>query len=175
MACDFFARPNVKLPHESRTSAKFFLWLFLSLNISFHFELFVHTQTDKLQLSRILLDGGNNTIVCVCSFILFTVCPFGFLIADEDFSFKDVLFYGNEATLLIFDTLFFCVVDLGAQSFVLAAVLTYVEQTVSRHCAVYLTLILLLRGNTNLSLFTDIFNDPTLFRKEEPYQQDDGG
>uniref|UniRef100_A0A674NQ89 Transmembrane protein 67 n=1 Tax=Takifugu rubripes TaxID=31033 RepID=A0A674NQ89_TAKRU len=52
---------------------------------------------------------------------------------DEDFSFKDVLFYGNEATLLIFDTLFFCVVDLGAQSFVLAAVLTYVEQTVSRH------------------------------------------
>ncbi|TWW79245.1 Meckelin Meckel syndrome type 3 protein -like protein [Takifugu flavidus] len=49
---------------------------------------------------------------------------------DEDFSFKDVLFYGNEATLLIFDTLFFCVVDLGAQSFVLAAVLTYVEQTI---------------------------------------------
>lgn len=53
-------------------------------------------------------------------------------ITDEDFSFEDVLFYGNEATLLIFDTLFFCVVDLGAQSFVLAAVLTYVEQTVSR-------------------------------------------
>ncbi|CAF93906.1 unnamed protein product, partial [Tetraodon nigroviridis] len=48
---------------------------------------------------------------------------------DEDFSFKDVVFYGNEATLLIFDTLFFCVVDLGAQSFVLAAVLTYIEQT----------------------------------------------
>lgn len=124
------------------------------------------------------LDGGNNWIVCVCSFILFTVCarPFGFLITDEDFSFKDVLFYGNEATLLIFDTLFFCVVDLGAQSFVLAAVLTYIEQTVSRHCAVYLTLtLLLLCGNINLSLFTDIFNDPTLFREEEPYQQDAGG
>lgn len=57
-----------------------------------------------------------------------------FLITDEDFSFKNVLFYGNEATLLIFDTLFFCVVDLGAQSFVLAAVLTYIEQTVSRRC-----------------------------------------
>lgn len=57
---------------------------------------------------------------------------FGFPITDEDFSFEDVLFYGNEATLLIFDTLFFCVVDLGAQSFVLAAVLTYVEQTVSK-------------------------------------------
>lgn len=80
--------------------------------------------------------NGNNTILCVCSFILYMVCTFclGFLITDEDFSFKDVLFYGNEATLLIFDTLFFCVVDLGAQSFVLAAVLTYVEQTVSRHC-----------------------------------------
>lgn len=56
----------------------------------------------------------------------------GFPIPDEDFSFIDVLFYGNEATLLIFDTLFFCVVDLAAQSFVLAAVLTYMEQTVSR-------------------------------------------
>ncbi|XP_015806099.1 meckelin isoform X2 [Nothobranchius furzeri] len=51
---------------------------------------------------------------------------------DEAHSFSDVLFYGNEATLLIFDTLFFCVVDLGSQSFVLAAVLTYVQQTIFR-------------------------------------------
>ncbi|KAM7383519.1 hypothetical protein PAMP_003165 [Pampus punctatissimus] len=51
---------------------------------------------------------------------------------DEAHSFSDVLFYGNEATLLIFDTLFFCVVDLGSQSFVLAAVLTYVEQMIFR-------------------------------------------
>uniref|UniRef100_A0A672G498 Transmembrane protein 67 n=1 Tax=Salarias fasciatus TaxID=181472 RepID=A0A672G498_SALFA len=51
---------------------------------------------------------------------------------DEAHSFSDVLFYGNEATLLIFDTLFFCVVDLGSQSFVLAAVLTYLQQTVFR-------------------------------------------
>uniref|UniRef100_A0A667XCU8 Transmembrane protein 67 n=1 Tax=Myripristis murdjan TaxID=586833 RepID=A0A667XCU8_9TELE len=51
---------------------------------------------------------------------------------DEAHSFSDVLFYGNEATLLIFDTLFFCVVDLGAQSFVLAAVLTYIQQMVFR-------------------------------------------
>ncbi|XP_076009846.1 meckelin [Genypterus blacodes] len=49
---------------------------------------------------------------------------------DEDHSFSDVLFYGNEATLLIFDTLFFCVVDLGSQSFVLAAVLTYIQQMI---------------------------------------------
>ncbi|XP_040900442.1 meckelin [Toxotes jaculatrix] len=51
---------------------------------------------------------------------------------DEAHSFSDVLFYGNEATLLIFDTLFFCVVDLGSQSFVLAAVLTYVQQMIFR-------------------------------------------
>uniref|UniRef100_A0A7N6FGU3 Transmembrane protein 67 n=1 Tax=Anabas testudineus TaxID=64144 RepID=A0A7N6FGU3_ANATE len=51
---------------------------------------------------------------------------------DNAHSFSDVLFYGNEATLLIFDTLFFCVVDLGSQSFVLAAVLTYVQQMIFR-------------------------------------------
>uniref|UniRef100_A0A8C7XMI6 Transmembrane protein 67 n=1 Tax=Oryzias sinensis TaxID=183150 RepID=A0A8C7XMI6_9TELE len=51
---------------------------------------------------------------------------------DERHSFSDVLFYGNEATLLIFDTLFFCVVDLGSQNFVLAAVLTYLQQAMFR-------------------------------------------
>ncbi|XP_047465822.1 meckelin isoform X2 [Mugil cephalus] len=51
---------------------------------------------------------------------------------DEAYSFSDVLFYGNETTLLIFDTLFFCVIDLGSQSFVLAAVLTYVQQMIFR-------------------------------------------
>lgn len=56
---------------------------------------------------------------------------FAFLPADKAHSFSDVLFYGNEATLLIFDTLFFCVVDLGSQSFVLAAVLTFAQQMVS--------------------------------------------
>uniref|UniRef100_A0A3Q3ECH4 Transmembrane protein 67 n=1 Tax=Labrus bergylta TaxID=56723 RepID=A0A3Q3ECH4_9LABR len=50
----------------------------------------------------------------------------------EAHSFSDVLYYGNEATLLIFDTLFFCVVDLGSQSFVLAAVLTYLQQMILR-------------------------------------------
>ncbi|KAJ8004941.1 hypothetical protein DPEC_G00141510 [Dallia pectoralis] len=51
---------------------------------------------------------------------------------DDSHSFSDVLFYGNEATLLIFDTLFFCVVDLGAQSFILAAILTYTQQLIFR-------------------------------------------
>nr|XP_023668238.1 meckelin isoform X2 [Paramormyrops kingsleyae] len=49
---------------------------------------------------------------------------------DESHSFSDVLYYGNEATLLIFDTLFFCIVDLSSQSFILAAVLTYMQQLI---------------------------------------------
>ncbi|XP_064409881.1 meckelin [Latimeria chalumnae] len=57
---------------------------------------------------------------------------------DEGHSFSDTLYYGNETTLLIFDTLFFCIVDLGAQDFVLAAVLTYLQQEIFRwfRCAV---------------------------------------
>lgn len=59
---------------------------------------------------------------------LFALCFFS---PDDSHSFAEVLFYGNEATLLIFDTLFFCVVDLGSQNYILAAVLTYVQQMVS--------------------------------------------
>ncbi|XP_017308711.1 meckelin [Ictalurus punctatus] len=51
---------------------------------------------------------------------------------DDSHSFAEVLFYGNEATLLIFDTLFFSVVDLCSQNFILAAVLTYVQQMIFR-------------------------------------------
>ncbi|XP_072101178.1 meckelin [Mobula birostris] len=49
---------------------------------------------------------------------------------DENYSFTDVLYYGNEGTLLIFDTLFFCIVDLAAQNFILASFLTYIQQKV---------------------------------------------
>ncbi|XP_032843809.2 meckelin isoform X3 [Tyto alba] len=51
---------------------------------------------------------------------------------DEGHSFSDVLYYGNEATLLIFDILFFSIVDLASQSFVLAAILTYLQQEIFR-------------------------------------------
>uniref|UniRef100_A0A4W3JEK8 Transmembrane protein 67 n=1 Tax=Callorhinchus milii TaxID=7868 RepID=A0A4W3JEK8_CALMI len=47
---------------------------------------------------------------------------------DETYSFSDVLYYGNEGTLLIFDTLFFCIVDLVSQNFVFAAIMTYIQQ-----------------------------------------------
>ncbi|KAG9478738.1 hypothetical protein GDO78_012415 [Eleutherodactylus coqui] len=50
---------------------------------------------------------------------------------DENHSFSNVLFYGHESTLLIFDTLFFCVIDIMSQNFVLAAIFTYLQQEVS--------------------------------------------
>ncbi|CAH2285567.1 meckelin isoform X1 [Pelobates cultripes] len=46
---------------------------------------------------------------------------------DLKHSFSNVLFYGNESTLLVFDMLFFCVVDIASQNFVLAAILTYLQ------------------------------------------------
>ncbi|XP_069847161.1 meckelin isoform X1 [Dipodomys merriami] len=51
---------------------------------------------------------------------------------DESYSFSSMLYYGNEATLLTFDLLFFCVVDLACQNFILAAFLTYLQQEVFR-------------------------------------------
>uniref|UniRef100_A0A5F8HBX5 Transmembrane protein 67 n=3 Tax=Monodelphis domestica TaxID=13616 RepID=A0A5F8HBX5_MONDO len=49
---------------------------------------------------------------------------------DENYSFSNVLYYGNEGTLLTFDILFFSIVDLASQDFVLAAFLTYIQQEV---------------------------------------------
>ncbi|XP_006884654.1 PREDICTED: meckelin isoform X2 [Elephantulus edwardii] len=51
---------------------------------------------------------------------------------DEAYSFTSILYYGNEATLLIFDLLFFCIVDLACQNFILAAFLTYLQQEIFR-------------------------------------------
>ncbi|KAK2492983.1 hypothetical protein MC885_003880, partial [Smutsia gigantea] len=51
---------------------------------------------------------------------------------DEGYSFSSVLYYGNEATLLIYDLLFFSVVDLACQNFLLAAFLTYLQQEIFR-------------------------------------------
>ncbi|KAJ8343775.1 hypothetical protein SKAU_G00311040 [Synaphobranchus kaupii] len=45
-------------------------------------------------------------------------------------SFTNVLYYSNELTLLLFDTLLFCIIDLGSQDLVLATVLTYAVQQV---------------------------------------------
>ncbi|XP_066570167.1 meckelin isoform X2 [Amia ocellicauda] len=42
--------------------------------------------------------------------------------------FSEVLYYSKEMTLLLFDTLLFCIINLGTQNLVLAAILTYVIQ-----------------------------------------------
>ncbi|XP_037360070.1 meckelin [Talpa occidentalis] len=75
---------------------------------------------DKLLLERIL---GMEFMEPVEKSIFYN---------DEGYSFSSVLYYGNEATLLIFDLLFFCVVDLACQSFILAACLTYLQQEIFR-------------------------------------------
>ncbi|XP_077577450.1 meckelin-like isoform X4 [Stigmatopora nigra] len=56
---------------------------------------------------------------------------------DRASSFSDVLFYGQETTLLVFDMLFFCVVDLAYQNFVLAGILTFIEQMIFQVICVY--------------------------------------
>ncbi|XP_074056271.1 meckelin [Macrotis lagotis] len=73
---------------------------------------------DKLLLERIL---GMEFMEPVEKSIFYN---------DENYSFSSILYYGNEATLLIFDILFFSVVDLASQDFILAAVLTYLQQEV---------------------------------------------
>uniref|UniRef100_A0A2K5Z4T1 Transmembrane protein 67 n=1 Tax=Mandrillus leucophaeus TaxID=9568 RepID=A0A2K5Z4T1_MANLE len=54
-------------------------------------------------------------------------------LCSEGYSFSSVLYYGNEATLLVFDLLFFCVVDLACQNFILASFLTYLQQEIFRY------------------------------------------
>ncbi|GFN86065.1 meckelin [Plakobranchus ocellatus] len=49
----------------------------------------------------------------------------GIFYNDNGHSFDNVLFYGNEMMLIIFDTLFFCVVDYIFTDYVLAGILTY--------------------------------------------------
>ncbi|XP_021355740.1 meckelin-like [Mizuhopecten yessoensis] len=50
----------------------------------------------------------------------------GIFYNDDGHSFDNCLFYGNEGTLLLFDTLLFCIIDLIATNFVLAGVITYI-------------------------------------------------
>ncbi|NXS10081.1 MKS3 protein, partial [Neodrepanis coruscans] len=75
---------------------------------------------DKLMLERIL---GMEFMEPIEKSIFYN---------DEGHSFSDILYYGNETTLLIFDILFFSIVDLASQSFVLAAILTYLQQEIFR-------------------------------------------
>ncbi|XP_062619193.1 meckelin-like [Saccostrea cucullata] len=50
----------------------------------------------------------------------------GYFYNDDGHSFDQCLFYGNEITLLLFDTLLFCIIDLIATNFVLSGIITYI-------------------------------------------------
>ncbi|XP_077982500.1 meckelin-like [Glandiceps talaboti] len=50
----------------------------------------------------------------------------GYFYNDDGHSFDGALFHGHESSLLIFDLLLFCVIDLIFKDFMLAAVLTYI-------------------------------------------------
>uniref|UniRef100_G1QRM1 Transmembrane protein 67 n=1 Tax=Nomascus leucogenys TaxID=61853 RepID=G1QRM1_NOMLE len=71
--------------------------------------------------------------VCMSTFIFKLGSNAIFKKLNEGYSFSSVLYYGNEATLLIFDLLFFCVVDLACQNFILASFLTYLQQEIFRY------------------------------------------
>ncbi|KAJ1084250.1 hypothetical protein NDU88_004402 [Pleurodeles waltl] len=53
-----------------------------------------------------------------------------FLYNDDSANFSKILFYGNELVLLLFDTLLFSVIDMGATNFVLAAIITFIIQKI---------------------------------------------
>ncbi|XP_071823603.1 meckelin-like isoform X2 [Apostichopus japonicus] len=50
----------------------------------------------------------------------------GFLFNDDGHSFDQALFFGHESTLLLFELLLFCVVDLIFQNYLLAGIVTYI-------------------------------------------------
>ena len=54
-----------------------------------------------------------------------------FILDKGSSSFTSVIFYGNEWSLLLFDILVFAIVDLIAQNYVLAAIITYIIGWVS--------------------------------------------
>jgi nitric oxide reductase large subunit len=56
-----------------------------------------------------------------------------FSLAGVGLSFSSVLLYGQEATLTIFELLFFAVIDLGSFNYVLDAIITYILMEV-KYC-----------------------------------------
>ena len=61
-----------------------------------------------------------------------------FLLADDGHSFDQVLFYGNEMTLLLFDMLTFCIADYIFMNYIVAGVITYLMSEVGCY---YLSLV----------------------------------
>ena len=77
-----------------------------------------YTVRDKLLLERILDAELQGTL------------DKGIFYNDDGKSFTNMLLYGVEWSLLVFDILFFAIVDLASTNFTLAAVLTYFADAV---------------------------------------------
>jgi len=60
------------------------------------------------------------------------------LFSDKRYSFDTLLFYGNELTFLIFEVLFFAIIDLGTQNYVFDGAMLYLLMEVS--CFIYFCL-----------------------------------
>uniref|UniRef100_A0A2K5Z4P8 Transmembrane protein 67 n=1 Tax=Mandrillus leucophaeus TaxID=9568 RepID=A0A2K5Z4P8_MANLE len=104
------------------------LWLAIGIiQIVFFAVFYERFIEDKIRQFVDLCSMSNISV-----FLLSHKC-FGYYIHDEGYSFSSVLYYGNEATLLVFDLLFFCVVDLACQNFILASFLTYLQQEIFRY------------------------------------------
>jgi len=58
--------------------------------------------------------------------------------SDDGTSFRNIMFLGNEATLLMFDILVFCTVDFYANDFVTATILTFLLSWALQNLRAYL-------------------------------------
>ncbi|XP_019391529.1 PREDICTED: meckelin-like isoform X1 [Crocodylus porosus] len=108
-------RPDV---HEQRLKSYYTLNRFLSSFLEHAYRDMDYVVKDKFFLERVLdmefQELGDMSV----------------LYNDDRALFSRTLFYNNELALLLFDTLLFSVVDLGAQDFVLAAISTFLVQKV---------------------------------------------
>ena len=71
----------------------------------------------------LVLDKFKNSLS-----ILIINCTY--FATDYGHSFDKTIFYGNEWTLQLFNVMFFCVMDLATNNFVLSSVLVYLMEEV---------------------------------------------
>ncbi|XP_036391497.1 meckelin-like [Megalops cyprinoides] len=106
-------------PQEQTTKAYYSMNRFLSSFIEHANKDMDYILKDKLLLERIMKYEFQQPIERTI-----------FYRDPDSIAFSNVLYYGHELTLLLFDTLLFCIIDLGSQDLVLATILTSAVQQV---------------------------------------------
>ncbi|KAG7473551.1 hypothetical protein MATL_G00097060 [Megalops atlanticus] len=106
-------------PQEQITKAYYSMNRFLSSFIEHAHKDMDYILKDKLLLERIMKYEFQQPIERTI-----------FYRDPDSITFSNVLYYGHELTLLLFDTLLFCIIDLGSQDLVLATILTFAVQQV---------------------------------------------